>query len=890
MRQPTTADFRRVFAGAIGKTEREGLERARLGKFVPGGVITDVPNQPGKVYIRLYRNGGISLKTARCLGVPLRASSTNDKENDIWVKIDPKTAEYVVERRVEIVDEDLPVAPLTVPRHRHNIGSGNEDPVEGGRFLPGLVHKKDADTLVVRVRSFTYKTSTGYGRFASSDFDLEPYLPTTPYYHAWVIVGFDPATVELVAVTGTEYPRTDELTTALIEDITFPYISLAAVKLKTGQTKSPDYRDIEDLRNWFGTTIPIIYAPTNAKYWVSEANSVLSAEVDLGALESGLIYNTVTTGVAAPSKATSAQVVAAIDDGDIPAAKIAANSLTATQIAPDAIGSSELADNAVDTAAIQDDAVTAAKIAANAVDTAAIQNDAVTADKIATNAVGSSELADNAVDTNAIQNAAVTSAKIATDLSSKNITDFLNFTNASEPSTPASNKSSVYLEDDGIFQELKLKDDTGLAIGLMPHFARVRNTSGSTIAAGKIVKLQSAGSGYPLIELATSATYGSSIGNLALTLESIPNATNGRVLLRGLVSTDTSSVLVGGTAYLTTNGNYNGVAPAISRIVGYVLVISNPGLLLFAPQSTASAMPDATYLVKTVTDATYQPNVFAMGSLATGLVKNTTTTGQPSIAVSGTDYVAPNSGANVINANMITDANVTDAKIATMTATKLRGTANRIIQTLGTGTPAEEIGGTATGDLLNWNGTKWDNARPGFGEMVTLAITGTVGSITLSSLGNLNGDFDHLLLILQLRSDRAAATRDGLTIQFNADTSSANYISLSTQISHSAALTTTENLTSTYTGGHIANAIGGSGAGAGHFPVLKVFIPNYRSGVHKVVRWDGYSQVATTTGNVVIYQGGFTWLGNSAITSIKFQPEFGANFAASSTYSLYGIG
>lgn len=54
----------------------------------------------------------------------------------------------------------------------------------------------------------------------------------------------------------------------------------------------------------------------------------------------------------------------------------------------------------------------------------------------------------------------------------------------------------------------------------------------------------------------------------------------------------------------------------------------------------AGAAPnDSTYILKTV-DADL-PNAFAMGSLGTGLIKNTTTTGTPSIAVAGTDYEFP---------------------------------------------------------------------------------------------------------------------------------------------------------------------------------------------------------------------------------------------------------
>ena len=45
-------------------------------------------------------------------------------------------------------------------------------------------------------------------------------------------------------------------------------------------------------------------APTTAKYWVSEANGDLSAEVNLGALTTGLLKHTVAAGVSTPATAT----------------------------------------------------------------------------------------------------------------------------------------------------------------------------------------------------------------------------------------------------------------------------------------------------------------------------------------------------------------------------------------------------------------------------------------------------------------------------------------------------------------------------------------------------------------------------------------------------------
>ena len=54
---------------------------------------------------------------------------------------------------------------------------------------------------------------------------------------------------------------------------------------------------------------------------------------------------------------------------------------------------------------------------------------------------------------------------------------------------------------------------------------------------------------------------------------------------------------------------------------------------------TVLAPGDAKFLVQTANASL--PNAQAMGALATGLVKNTTTTGVQSIGVAGTDYMLP---------------------------------------------------------------------------------------------------------------------------------------------------------------------------------------------------------------------------------------------------------
>jgi len=90
-------------------------------------------------------------------------------------------------------------------------------------------------------------------------------------------------------------------------------------------------------------------------------------------------------------------------------------------------------------------------------------------------------------------------------------------------------------------------------------------------------------------------------------------------------------------------------------------------------------------------------NEFALGSLATGLLKNTTTTGVPTIAVSGTDYVVPAGNVATATALAANGANCSagqfplgvDASGAAETCTALpttiSGTANEIAASASTG-------------------------------------------------------------------------------------------------------------------------------------------------------------------------------------------------------------
>jgi len=161
------------------------------------------------------------------------------------------------------------------------------------------------------------------------------------------------------------------------------------------------------------------------------ASELADGAVDTAAVQAAAITNAkLATGIdgakLVDGSVANAKLAAGIDGG-----KLVADSVTAREIAANAITASELADGAVDTAAIQPNAVTTDRVLdaaitnaklATGIDGAKLVSDSVTAAQIAPNAITASELADNAVDTAAVADAAITDAKLATGIDGAKLT------------------------------------------------------------------------------------------------------------------------------------------------------------------------------------------------------------------------------------------------------------------------------------------------------------------------------------------------------------------------------------------------------------------------------------------------------------------------------------
>ena len=143
--------------------------------------------------------------------------------------------------------------------------------------------------------------------------------------------------------------------------------------------------------------------------------------------------------------------------------------------------------------------------------------------------------------------------------------------------------------------------------------------------------------------------------------------------------------------------------------------------------ATGSGAPtDATYITQTANSAL--SNEQALGSLTTGILKNTTTTGVLSIATAGTDYGTPSvttlsslAGVGTITSGVWNGTAIDVARGGTGLATL---TANGVILGNGISSPTFVTPGTS-GNVLTSNGTTW----------VSQALAGT----GITSLNGLTG-------------------------------------------------------------------------------------------------------------------------------------------------------
>lgn len=167
-----------------------------------------------------------------------------------------------------------------------------------------------------------------------------------------------------------------------------------------------------------------------------------------------------------------------------------------------------------------------------------------------------------------------------------------------------------------------------------------------------------------------------------------------------------------------------------------LVICTNSGYVTLATGGSGgtAAPTDATYITRT-TNANLSAE-FALGSLATGILKNTTTTGTPTIAVAGTDYESP----LTFNSPLSRSTNTISCSTCGLTSNPLSQFASTTSSQLA-GILSDKSGATGVfilanlssltiNDVITWNGTNWVNqaVSGGGGALGTGNVSMTVAN------------------------------------------------------------------------------------------------------------------------------------------------------------------
>ena len=172
------------------------------------------------------------------------------------------------------------------------------------------------------------------------------------------------------------------------------------------------------------------------------------------------------------------------------------------------------------------------------------------------------------------------------------------------------------------------------------------------------------------------------------------------------------------------------------------------------------------------------------------------------------------------------------------------------------------------------------------GDFESIA-TVTVGSGGASEavFDNIPSTFQHLQLRLVARSTRSANT-DSIILQYNTDTSSANYVQYHLLEGNGTSASAAASAAGVAAKNYVADATAAS-VTASVFAAAVVDLLDYAStSKNKTVRsFQGNDR--NGAGAVGLWSS--LWINTAAITKITVKPNVGPNFVEHSTFALYGI-
>lgn len=160
-------------------------------------------------------------------------------------------------------------------------------------------------------------------------------------------------------------------------------------------------------------------------------------------------------------------------------------------------------------------------------------------------------------------------------------------------------------------------------------------------------------------------------------------------------------------------------------------------------------------------------------------------------------------------------------------------------------------------------------------------LTGTATTITFSAIP---ANFRHLLVMAQIRTDRAAEI-DAVRLRFNGDTGGnydeQHYTANSTTLTAAANLAATSML--------IGSTEAANSRALNSGPLI-VDVFNYTSAAEKWVfsRSAAFGNVSAAT-DMFIQNFAGRWRGSAVITSLTLLPNIGPNFVSGCEFQLYGL-
>ena len=162
-------------------------------------------------------------------------------------------------------------------------------------------------------------------------------------------------------------------------------------------------------------------------------------------------------------------------------------------------------------------------------------------------------------------------------------------------------------------------------------------------------------------------------------------------------------------------------------------------------------------------------------------------------------------------------------------------------------------------------------------------LVADTSTITISSIP---ATYASLNLVALLRTNVAAAVSDML-LRPNNDSTQANYYLR--RVVGGSAVSTASQLGTGFAGFFFDDFLCGASAPSNHYAILNMTIYRYTETTYaKHILFDGYTHSTDLSAGMFSLNGGGSWRGTNAISSLVMEAVSG-NFVIGSAYALYGV-